>query len=182
MRLRIRLCVALGLAAAAGAWGPLPAQGAAAANTAEPTDTTCTYERCALWLDGARLVRGARAELVAKPGWFRSPPLARFVSGDSAGWYAARYERASGRANALSNVGTLAMLGAIGIAYLRDRGCDSGPYPWVSSCRDGDALHVTTAVMFTGGMVALYGSIPFSRRAGRHRARALWWHNAQFAR
>jgi hypothetical protein len=181
MRLGIRLGVTLCLAAAA-AWKWLPAQGAAAGDTFPTADTACTYERCALWLDGARLVRGARAELVAKPGWFRPAPLARFVSGDSAASYAARYERASGRASALSNLGTLAMLAGLGLAYARDRGCEPYSYPWVTGCRDGDALHVTTAVLFAGGMVAAYGSIPFTRRAARHRARALWWHNAQFAR
>jgi hypothetical protein len=145
-----------------------------------PADAACTYDRCALRLDGSRLVRGVHGELVAKPGWFRPMPLAELVSGsDSALHYARRYEEAAARASALSNGGGLAVLTALGIAWAHDR---SRPDAWPYASSSNDRWAVATGVLMLGGFVAEYASIPFVRRADRARARALWWHNRQFAR
>lgn len=80
-----------------------------------------------------------------------------------------------------SNLGALAIVAALATNYIRDRGCDPIPHLF-GKCRDGDAQHVTSVALLTSGFVAMLVSVPFSRSASGHRARALWWHNSQFAR
>jgi hypothetical protein len=136
------------------------------------------YHRCALWVDGHRVRRGAGGEVVARPGFFRPAPLTRVVYGDSARAHAARYERSTARATTLSFVSGLLFGAAWVVALSYD--CDRGPF---GPCTNTDDAHgVASGVLAIGSGIALLASVPFSIQAARARARAIWWNNARFAR
>jgi len=151
---------------------------AAARGQAASADAACTYRSCALRFEGSRLVRGVAGETVARPGFISPVRLMPHVAGDSALFYAAKYDHATTRAAWLSTSGTLAMLAGLAIAVIRERSCEPSG---LGSCPDGDALHVTAAGLVLGGTVATFASVPFTRQAWRLQARAVWWNNARFA-
>ncbi len=143
--------------------------------SAPASDSLCTYDRCALWLDAPGLLRGAEGHLLARRRWFRTLPLRRFVTGDSAVHYATRYERESRRGNTLSLLGGLAQIAGMGIAFaheclIGDRQCDMSA-----------GAAVATVTLIFGGLALDVVGERSSDRAARARARALWWHNRQFA-
>jgi hypothetical protein len=50
-------------------------------------------------------------------------------------------------------------------------------------CTNSDDSYVLATVgLATGSIVTLLSSIPFTVRATRAMGRAVWWHNARFAR
>jgi hypothetical protein len=135
------------------------------------------YGHCALWLDGNVVRRGAAGEIVARPGFFRPMRLARLVSGDSARIYAARYETNTRRSIVLGAASTLLFVAAYVIADSYD--CARRIFGICSRSDDADAVSV--AALAIGSGLALIASVPFSIRARRAGARAIWWHNARFA-
>ena len=66
-----------------------------------------SYVQCTLWVDGDYLRQGSHGETLAMSDLFTALPLRRFVAGDSAMKYAARYERATRRG--LGDSGSLAV-------------------------------------------------------------------------
>src|SRR5438132_1350262 len=84
----VGLCVAL-LAGTAGAQ-PVASWDACADST-----KAAPYSRCSLELWGGQLMRGRPAELVTMGEQLSPIALGRYVRGDSARRYAARYERES---------------------------------------------------------------------------------------
>lgn len=141
-----------------------------------PSDSLCTYDRCALWLDVHGLVQGAEARLLARHRWLRPMPLRRFVSGDSAVHYATRYEHERRHGAKLHVLGGLAIGAGMVIALANDCG------PSADRCDIGNRAAAASITLLVGGItVDLVGQRSTSR-AGRAHARALWWHNRQFAR
>jgi hypothetical protein len=143
--------------------------------SAPASDSLCTYDRCALWLDAPGLLRGAEGHLVARRRWFRPLPLRRLVTGDSALHYATRYEREWRHGNTLSLLGTLAITAGMGIAFTHD--CLIGD----RQCDMSNGTAVATFTLLLGGFGLDVVGERSSARAARARARALWWHNRQFA-
>jgi hypothetical protein len=140
------------------------------------SDSLCTYDRCALWLDVHGLVQGADARLLARHRWLRSLPLRRFVSGDSAIHYAMRYEHERRRGTTLSALGGLALSAGMVIALAHD--CGFG----ADRCEISNRAAAVTITLILGGIAVDLVGQRSTTRAGRARARALWWHNRQFAR
>jgi hypothetical protein len=141
-----------------------------------PSDSLCTYDRCAIWLDVPGLVQGAEARLLARYRWFSPIPLRRFVRGDSAIHYATRYEHDARRGMTLSVVGGLAVASGLLLALSHDCGFGS------SRCEISNRAAVTaTTLMFGGITIDVFGERS-TNRARRAQARALWWHNRQFVR
>ena len=166
------------LAASVAAAVLLTAYAESARGQAAGADTVCTYMSCALRFEGRHLVRGVGGETVTRSGFIAPLRLEQHVVGDSALFYAGKHDRAATRAAWLSNGGAFAMLAGLAIAVIRDRGCE--PFNF-ESCRDGDALHVTSTGLVIGGTVATFASFPFVRQAWSLQARAVWWNNARFA-
>jgi hypothetical protein len=164
-------CLALLLAAASINPRPIVAQEAAVA------DSSCTYDRCALWLDGTRLRRGTRGGLVARNGLFTPRPLLRYVTGDSAVYYAMRYEHAVKRSAILAGIGAFALVAGTIVTIARESDCPAFPFRACVGAND-----VTAMSLVLGGEIALLVSLPFTKRARQSHARALLWHNHQFAR
>lgn len=149
---------------------------APSALSAPASDSVCTYDRCALWLDAPGLLQGSEGRLLARRGWFRPLPLQRFVTGDSAVHYATRYEREARRGNKLSLIGGLALVAGAVIAFAND--CGFGDH----DCDISDEAAVATLMLTVGGIGIDFVAQRSLDRAGRARSRALWWHNRQFAR
>jgi hypothetical protein len=147
------------------------------AQTAPAADSACTYERCALRLEGRRLLRGLHDERVTESRIFTPRRLLPFVTGDSARLYASRYERDARRASLLSGVGALLLLGAY--VGTRNLSSECGPS---EGCAGHDALRVASGAAAVGAIVSFGASLRFGFGATRAESRALWWHNAQFAR
>src|SRR5688572_18790386 len=145
-------------------------------SSAPSPDSLCTYDRCALWLDGPGLVQGVDARLLAPYRWLRPMPLRRFVSGDSAIHYATRYESDRRRGFRLSVLGGLAMGAGLVIAVAND--CGFG----ANQCEIGNRAAAASITLMLGGIAVDIVGQRSTTRAGRARARALWWHNRQFAR
>ena len=144
--------------------------------SAPRSDSVCTYDRCALWLDEPGLLQGAEGRVLARRRWFRQLPLRRFVSGDSAIHHATLYEREERRGSTLSLVGALAMTAGMVIAFAHD--CGMGG----NACRMSNETAIGTVTLMLGGMAIDIVGERSTNRATRARARALWWHNRQFAR
>lgn len=173
------------IAALAAAFGaPAFAQGETDSVAVTPTCSDsvrpgATYARCALWLDGSSLRRGSDTALVARASFFRSLRLSPYLLGDSARAYARLYERDVRRANLLY-AASLVVTGAA-VILLNSYHCR--PEPPFGICANNDNLYVIgTGVLLGAGFGFAFGSIPFTARAQRAAARALWWHNANFGR
>jgi hypothetical protein len=140
------------------------------------SDTLCTYDRCALWLDVHGLVQGAEGRLLARHRWLRSLPLRRFVTGDSAVHYATRYEHERRRGATLSVLGGIVSGAGMVIAFAHDCGIGS------DRCDIGNRAAAASITLMFGGIALDFIGLRSTTRAGQARARALWWHNRQFAR
>jgi hypothetical protein len=137
-----------------------------------------SYRQCALWLDAGVVRRGAAGAIIARPGFFRPMPLTRVVSGDSARTHAARYEVNAQRSNVLGAAATLLLVAA----YVVADSYDCAPVQF-GICSNADDSHgVAVGALAIGSGLGLLASVPFGIRARRASARAIWWHNAQFAR
>jgi hypothetical protein len=102
-------------------------------------------------------------------------PLLRFVSGDSAVHYATRYERERRRGATLSVLSTLALSAGMVILLANDCG-------WSDRCEIGSGAAAASLTLTLGAFAVDIVGHRSTTRAGRARARALWWHNRQFAR
>lgn len=134
------------------------------------------YSRCALWLERSRVRRGQEGEVIATRSLLRPMPLTRILAGDSALAYARVYERNARKANVFGLIGLGLEVGAI-VAFPYNR-CDPGSFG--SACPSRDFM--TSAYLLVGSLASFMVSGHFSGRAGRAATRAVWWHNANFAR
>jgi uncharacterized membrane protein len=96
-------------------------------------------------------------------GLFRTN-VAVLETADSSRAYVVRFRRAYRTSQVLSVVGSV---GTIVFYHAARDGNASDPFP------------LTIAIV---GIVALYASLPYTVGAQRHLARAIWWHNAAYAR
>jgi hypothetical protein len=138
------------------------------------TDSACTYERCAVWIERGMLRRGASGAVVRRDGFFRPMRLADFVGGtDSAAAWAERFDSRMRAGTTLSKVGMLSF--AIGAAayYVRTRNLGPGEID--------DANGLEGALAFLG-VIALGGGHIVRTTAEPARNRAIWWYNRRFAR
>ena len=136
-------------------------------------DSGCTYDRCAVWLDGTSLRQGSASTVVLRDSFLRSMRLATFVGGsDSATVWATRFESRASTGNTMSAIGLAAMVIGFGTQYLRLR--DRAP----SVIDDGNAFE---ASLVFGGAAALAGGTMVRATAERLRGRAIWWYNRRFA-
>jgi hypothetical protein len=161
--------------------GTSPARG----QTPAPAAAQCAdsigpaaYQRCALWLDGTRVRRGSDGAVVARPGFFAPARLSRVVAGDSARAYAALYERNARRSYLLGALSGALLVAAYIVADSYD--CARGIFGVCTNADDSHAL--ATLGLTVAGAVTLVASVPFTVRATRAMGRAVWWHNARFAR
>jgi hypothetical protein len=137
------------------------------------------YRRCALWMDGRRVRRGAEGAIIAERGFFSPLRLTRVVEGDSAQLYARAFERDTRRAGAYGLLSAVLMVG--GVLVLDAYDCDRDPTLGVCTNAD-DNYNLGAAALFLGGVVVGGVSGWYEQRAGRNASRAVFWHNANFAR
>ena len=138
------------------------------------TATTGLYRRCALWLDGNSVRRGEEGLVVARPGFFTPIRLSRVVAGDSALWYAHRFEHRSRQAAFFGVIGALALAGT-----LSSSNCVSGG---AFGCGAWDTHRGTALGLLVGGTVFSIAGVHFQVQARRAGAKAVWWNNERFAR
>lgn len=81
------------------------------------TDSACTYERCALWIDGTTVRRGAVGTVVLRDGLFRPMRLRADVdTHDSAAAWAEKRARIG---QSLGVAGLAAVIVGFGAQYIR---------------------------------------------------------------
>ena len=130
----------------------------------------CTYQRCALSLEprwsGLALVRGTTGQTAAELGFFWPDDVRPLFAGsDSAMYYADRAVKARAVGAALTDAGAVLLaLGIIRVAH--DQGRIHGGAAWTVGT----------------GAVLLGASVPLQFSADGWLSRAVWWHNARFAR
>ena len=153
---------------------------ATAATVCAPNESpVSSYVNCALWYDGRELRRGSDGAIIERPGFWGTMHLARHLVGDSAQSYARSFERNTRRSQALNLTGFVLFLA--GSSLLRSYECR--PEPTFGYCTTRDDEYVMGSALLMGaGAVAWVVSAPFTLRAKRAAARAVWWHNAGFAR
>src|SRR5262252_1561417 len=138
------------------------------------TTRTCTesgtgsYDACALFLEGRQLKRGSLGTVVATPGYWRPLPLVAEVGGDSAIWYARRFEHNAFRGKNIGTAGALLAFG--GLFFIRP---SHGRPPDLARFEAG-------AGMMLSGMVLGFVSSSFDRHAASDAARAIWWNNSRY--
>jgi hypothetical protein len=148
----------------------LAAQQPAAAHAVAPrVHTPCSYESCALGIapswNGLDVVHGANGARVASLGFFLPRDISpAFAGNDSALSYAVRAVKVRRVAATLTNVGAL-MLGYVAIR-----------------ARRGDGLRGSDRITAAIGATAFAVSVPLQFSADGLLSRAVWWHNARFAR
>ena len=158
--------------APASAQTPALAGGACRDSTADSS-----YHHCALWVDGTRVRRGMHGDVVARPGFLHPARLTRVVAGDSARVYAARYETNAWRAGALQFASTVLLVSAWVIAQTQNCG-----YPFEACSSADDDQLIAAGLLTLGGAATGVASVLLTFRAARAMGRAVWWHNARFAR
>ena len=141
----------------------------AAPGTQASRDTTCTYRRCALavvpaW-NGLDLVRGEAEERVARLGFFWVTDLSPVFAGEPQALEHARHAvRLRRTAAVFTDLGAALLIAAA-----------------VGGLADHDHAD-TYRGLAIGGAVSVAVSGPLQFAADGHLSRAVWWHNAQFAR
>jgi hypothetical protein len=147
------------------------AQELTALPTATCADTTAgSYDSCALFLDGRRLKQGVQGAVVATPGFWRPLPLTAAVGGDSALFYARRFERYAFRADATRLATGLLMVGGLFVTR---------PCRFNSTC---GSRFVTGGSMILSGSVLALVSSTLQHHAESDAARAVWFHNSRYGR
>lgn len=109
----------------------------------------------------------ARGFEVARP-----MALNQLVIGDSARYYALKYERYEDRRQTLAVTGAFTF--ALGIVAWIPRKCER------PRCLFKTSSQVNKPLVITGATLAL-SSLPFKFLASKAQARALWWHNTALA-
>jgi hypothetical protein len=133
-----------------------------------PTAKVCTYDECALRLEGPRLLRGVQGVPVGRLTLWSGPRLTDLVStNDSARMYAQRFDANYSRGSRLAFVGGL-FLAAVGVDHVRGS---------QGTMRREHQLELGVA----GVALALVGGIKLSR-ANQALSRAMFWHNRDLPR
>lgn len=129
--------------------------------------SVCSYDTCAMRLEGALLIRGIRGERVGRVGLFSGSRLTRLLTAqsDSATAYARSFDRDHRSGAALFWSGSVATAVAVALALRRQSGTDQA----------------SLAVAVTGMAVQVSGIIRLAK-AQRDLGRALWWNNRNLAR
>ena len=134
-----------------------------------PAVPSCTYDECALRLEGARVVSGISGLQVSRVGMFGARGLDSLMRrSDSATVYARRFSTRQGRATVLGLVSAAAAFGyitAVGHAV-----------EWGDSRAVSPEVYGVASIAF-----ALIGAFEQSR-ARTALSRALWWHNRELQR
>jgi hypothetical protein len=126
-----------------------------------------TYDRCALRLEGAQLLRGADGVPVARLGLLSGRLAEVEWSSDSASRLAARF-RANYESGRMLQGVAIAVSAFAAVLVIQDPDADSNRTAFYS------AALVSTALGAVGRRVEEHGR--------RQLSRALWWHNRDFAR
>src|SRR5262249_50562120 len=108
---------------------------------------------------------------VARPGFWKPLPLTAAVGGDSARFYARRFERTTVRAD-MATVGTGLLV--VGGLFL------TRPCRFAANC--SVARLETSGGMKISGVVFGMVSKALHQNAESDAARALWWNNSRFSR
>ena len=138
------------------------------------SDSGCTYDRCAVWIERGMLRRGASGAVLPRDGFFRPMRLASFVGGsDSATVWAERFDSRTRAGTTLSKFGMLSFAIGAGAYYFRTRNLGPGEID--------DANGFEGALAF-GGVIAIGGGLIVRTSAEPARNRAIWWYNHRFAR
>jgi hypothetical protein len=152
-----------------------PAASRAQEPTASPTATCAdatpgSYDSCALFLDGRRLKQGVQGAVVATPGFWKPLPLTAAVGGDSALFYARRFERNALRGDATSVATGLLMVGGLFVTR---------PCRFNSTC--GSRFLTGGSMMLSGSLLGIV-SLTLQRHAESDAARAIWFNNSRYSR
>jgi hypothetical protein len=142
---------------------------AAQATPVPPVDSECDYRRCALSIapawNGLALVEGQTGRRTANLNFFWPRSLAPvFVGSDSAARYGARAVKVRRGAAVLTDVG------AVVLGYALAQRASTG--------RLEGGARVAAGV----GAAAIFVSVPLHFAADGYLSRAVWWHNARYAR
>jgi hypothetical protein len=149
------------------AWSELSAQ--------HPTpvrdSVACTYDACALRVEGRRVLRGASGQPVLSLGMWGASPLAPYAAtSDSAASYAAEFDHHYTPGTRWMTIGLLssAVMGAV-----------------VGATRTGDVADRELAATL-GGIALSFGIFTYGNRrvdrAFRALSRAIWWTNRDLPR
>jgi hypothetical protein len=135
--------------------------------------SSCTYDTCALSLDGTAILRGAGRVRVGTVGMFRSTPALPLVreSSDSAITYARKFDARYNRGQAM--IWTGAILSAASLPALLKRMSRTG-----NRTTPDFVLGLATA----GGLVVEFAGAFQVRHARKALARAIWWYNRDLPR
>lgn len=126
-----------------------------------------TYDRCALRLEGAELLRGADGVPVARLGLISGRLAEVEWSSDSASRFAASFRSNYESGRMLQGV-AIAVSAFAAVLVIQDPDADSNRTAFYSAALVGSALAAV------GRRVEEHGR--------RQLSRALWWHNRAFAR
>jgi hypothetical protein len=133
-----------------------------------PTSAACTYDECALRLEGQRLLRGIQGVQVGRLTLWTGPRLSDLVStSDSARVYARRFDANYSWGSRLAFLGGL-FLAAVAVDHLRG---------YQGTMRREHEL----GVGISGGALLLVGGLKL-RRANEGLSRAMFWHNRNLPR
>ena len=148
--------------------------GVLAQTPASPNDSSaCTYDTCALRLQGQRLLRGTSGSRVLTLGPWRASSLRPHVAwSDSASYHAAIFDRHYTAGTRLTTIGLLGT-GVMGLLYgehLR------GGEDWSDATF---IAHAAASALFLG--LLEYGSRRLARAHGGL-SRAVWWFNRDLPR
>jgi hypothetical protein len=141
----------------------------------------CTYDTCALRIEGGTVVQGAVGRRVGGLGLFNGVAGRVHWSSDSALRYARSYQSnhtAAGVTRVLASAGGLAATVLLVQAYrdARDRTVAGGTVGL-----DKSRLRTVYGVAIGSSVVSFVGGL-FERRAKKQLARAIWWHNRELPR
>ena len=128
-----------------------------------------SYDNCALFLDGRQLKQGVQGAIVATPGFWKPLPLTAAVGGDSARFYARRFERNAFRGDAARLATGLLMAGGLFVTR---------PCRFNSTC--GSRFVTGGSMILSGSLLGLV-SLSFQHHAESHAARAVWFNNSRLA-
>jgi hypothetical protein len=177
----VLICLALAGVALA---GRVEAQGDAGRAGPSPVarDTACTYDRCALRIEGGKVVRGARGTRVAGLGLFSGVAGRVRWTSDSALRYARSYRSnhtGAGVMKVIAFAGSVAGAVLLVQAYTEARDRNATGEGTVGL--DRSKLHAvygvaigSTAFGFVGGLL--------EGHARKQLSRAIWWHNRDLPR
>lgn len=125
----------------------------------------CTYDRCALRIEGRNILQGREGRRVARFRLFGTPQITPHVaSSDSALAYARFFEHEDPRGRLLVSIGALTAI----VALELDRQRGDFPTAWA-------------AVAGVGAGVEIWGVIK-SQRATRALSKSIWWYNRDLPR